>query len=193
VMAADGRVDWRWRTGGDVIGRPVADNRYVYFLALDNVLRAINLVTGGQQWMRPLPIRPAWGPAKAGSAIIVAGLPPALRAFNMKDGVAVGTLTGFEPMPAGEGAAAAGAPGAAKKAPAFPPLADAEVAAAPYVFEHPLTRAPLVLMLFKEIGKGASATLAAHSFEPPIVTAIAPLPNLVQIAPVTPTTPPPRP
>src|SRR5204862_1189509 len=84
VMAADGRVDWRWRTGGDVIGRPVADNRYVYFLALDNVLRAINLVTGGQQWMRPLPIRPAWGPAKAGSTIIVAGLPPSLRAFNMK-------------------------------------------------------------------------------------------------------------
>ena len=37
-MATDGRVDWRWRTGGDVIGKPVADERYVYFVALDNVL-----------------------------------------------------------------------------------------------------------------------------------------------------------
>ena len=61
VMAADGRVDWRWRTGGDIIGMPVADDRYVYFVALDNVLRAINLISGGQQWMRPLPFRPAGG------------------------------------------------------------------------------------------------------------------------------------
>ena len=69
---------------------------------------------------------------------------------------------------------------------------DAEVAAAPHVMEHPLTGAPLVLLVFKEIAKGASATLVGHSVEPPLIDKVAALPNLVQIAPVAPTTPPPR-
>ena len=99
VMTADGRIDWRWRTGGDVIGTPVADERYVYFVALDNVLRAMNLVTGGQQWMRPLPMRPAWGAVKAGATIVVAGQNPPLRAYNVKDGVAAGTLVGVAAQP----------------------------------------------------------------------------------------------
>ena len=169
VMAADGRVDWRWRTGGDVTGRPVADERHVYFVALDNVLRAMNLVTGGQEWMRPLPMRPAWGPAKAGSTIVVAGQAAPLRAYNIKDGLQVGTLTG------------AGL------------AAEAEAAAAPHVLEHPQRRLPMVLMVFKEIAKGASATLVMHSVEPPLIDGVAALPNLVQIAPVTPTTSPRRP
>jgi outer membrane protein assembly factor BamB len=194
VMTADGRVDWRWRTGGDVIGKPVADDRYVYFVALDNVLRAMNLVTGGQQWMRPLPIRPAWGPLRAGSTIVVAGQTPPLRAFNIKDGVAAGTLTGVVPPPPPEAPAADAPAGAApRQAPAFQALpSDAEIPAQPYVMEQPLTHAPLLLMLFKDIAKGASATLVVHSVEPPLVPAVAPLPNLVQIAPVAPTTPPPR-
>jgi outer membrane protein assembly factor BamB len=192
VMASDGRIDWRWRTGGDVIGKPVADERYVYFVALDNVLRAMNLVSGGQHWMRPLPIRPAWGAVKAGSTIVVAGQATTLRAYNIKDGVAAGTVTGVATEPE----AAAPADGAAppKKVRTFPPLpAEAEVAAAPHALENPLTQAPMLLMLFKDITRGASLTLVGHSLEPPLVPSVAALPNLVQIAPVTPTTPPPRP
>jgi outer membrane protein assembly factor BamB len=199
VMTEDGRVDWRWRTGGEVIGKPVADERYVYFVALDNVLRAMNLVTGGQQWMRPLPFRPAWGPAKAGSTLVVAGQTPPLRAFNVKDGVAAGTLTGVAPpaeeAPAADAPASAEEQATPKKAtrPFLTLAADAEVAAAPYVLEDPLTHAPRLLMLFKEIAKGASATLVVHTIEPTLVPSVSALPNLIQIAPVTPTTPPPRP
>ena len=40
---------------------------------------------------------------------------------------------------------------------------------------------------------GVSATLVTHSVEPALVNQVSPLPNLVQIAPVTPTTPPPGP
>jgi hypothetical protein len=185
VMAEDGRIDWRWRTGGDIIGRPVADDKYVYFVALDNVLRAMNRVTGGQQWMRPLPFRPAYGPVKAGSTVVVTGQAPPLRVFNMKDGVAAGTLTGVGPI--------AEAPADSKKVPSFPPLADAEIAAVPYGLEDPLTHLPRLLMLFREIARGGSATLVTHSVEPPLVPAVSALPNLIQIAPVTPTTPPPRP
>ncbi len=196
VMTADGRVDWRWRTGADVIGKPVADDRLVYFVSLDNVLRAMNMVSGGQQWMRPLPIRPAWGAVRAGSTIVVTGLLPPLRAFNIKDGVASGTLTGIATQ--APEAAPVDAPTPAdtpKKTPMpFVPLPDdTYLAAAPYVLEHPLTHAPMLLMLFKDLARGASATLAAHTIEPPLVPAVAQLPNLVQIAPVTPTTPPPRP
>ncbi len=199
VMTADGRVDWRWRTGGDVIGMPIADEHYVYFVALDNVLRAMNLVTGGQQWMRPLQLRPAWGPVRAGSTIVVSGQ-QALRAFNVKDGVAVGTLTGVAaPPPEPEAATPAPATDtpatdtpAPKRAPqSFLALAsDAEVAAVPHTVVHPSKRQPMLLLLFREIAKGASATLVVRSAEPVLIPTLAPLPNLIQIAPVAPTTPP---
>jgi len=264
VMAEDGRVDWRWRTGGDVIGTPVADERYVYFVALDNVLRALNLVSGGQQWMRPLPMRPAWGPVRAGSTIVVAGQSATLLAFNVKDGVATGTVTGVavpppaveaeeEPEPETEPAgdkpidtakpadvptavvAAVGADatalqtstatGAAAKpetsatagteatspnaadpgesaedtlviAPfAYGTLAtgtETQVAGTPYVFDHPAKAVPAVLLVFFEIAKGASATLVMHGLEPALIAGVAALPNLVQIAPLTPTTLPPH-
>jgi outer membrane protein assembly factor BamB len=198
VMADDGQVDWRWRTGGDIIGKAVADDRYVYFVSLDNVLRAMNRVTGGQQWMRPLPFRPAWGPVKAGSTVVVGGKDPPLRVFNLKDGVAAGTLTGVAPQPEAPPAADAPADSTGKAAPKKGPLpflalADAEVEAQPYALEDPLTHMPQLLMLFKEIARGSSATLVRHSVEPALVPAVAALPNLIQIAPVTPTTPPPRP
>ena len=205
VMAADGRVDWRWRTGGDVIGRPVADERSVYFVALDNVLRAHNLVSGGQQWMRSLPMRPAWGPMKAGASLVVAGQNAPLRAFNIKDGTpAIGTLVGVGPQPQAVIDANAEAENnpeydddgepIKRKPLTFLTLAvDIPVAAPPYVLEHPVSHQPLALLLFKDIATGVSATLVRRSVEPTLIPAVAQLPNLIQIAPVTPTTPPPRP
>jgi len=265
LMAADGRVDWRWRTGGDVIGAPIADERHVYFVALDNVLRALNLVSGGQQWMRPVPMRPAWGPVRAGSTIVVAGQSATLLAFNVKDGAAAGTVTGVTvPPPVVEAAeepeseteppsdtpkpidtakpgdvptpvtAPAGADAAAPQKPtateetsaastaattsasvATSPLPDepgesagdtlviapfaygtlatgteTQVAGPPYVFDHPAKAVPALLLVFHEIAKGASATLVMHSPEPALIDKVAALPNLVQIAPLTPTTPP---
>ena len=85
---ADGRVAWRWRTGADVIGIPVVDERNVYFVSLDNVLRALSRKTGVQQWVRLLPFRPTRGPLKIDRTLIVSGIPPTLRAYNMKDGSA---------------------------------------------------------------------------------------------------------
>jgi hypothetical protein len=160
VIAKDGRVAWRWRTGGDAIGRPVADDDRVYFVSLDNILRALDLNSGVQHWMRPLPIRPGWGPVQAGGTIAVAGLAAAVRAFDMKDGKPAGEL------PAG-----------------------AEVAAPPHALEQPQTKAPMLLMVTRDIAKGAAASLVTRSFEPQS-TPVAPLPNLVEIAPKTPAAPP---
>jgi outer membrane protein assembly factor BamB len=153
LLTKDGRVDWRWRAGGDVIGVPVADERRVYFAALDNVLRALNRSSGGQHWMRPLPVRPSTGPVMAGRTLIVTGQAPALRGYNMDDGT-----------PAGEVAAAP------------------EVAAPPYVFTDNVTRLPSLVFLTKDLVKGATATLITRSLEPP-VNPVAPLPNLVTVKP----------
>jgi outer membrane protein assembly factor BamB len=153
VTAKDGRVAWRWRTGGDTMGQPVVDERRVYFVSLDNVLRALDLKSGVQHWMRPLTLRPAWGPALAGATIAVAGLNASARAFDVKDG-----------KPAGE------------------TPAGAEISAPPHALEHPHTRAPMLLLVTRDIAKGAGATLVMRSFEP-VPTPVAPLPNLVPMAP----------
>jgi hypothetical protein len=111
-------------------------------------------------WMRPLPLRPAWGPTAAGSTVLVAGLSNSVRGFARKDGA-----------PAGDVAAGG------------------DVADQPHAFEDPTLHRPMVVVTTSDIAKGASAALNARSFEPPIVP-VAPLPNLVQIAPTAPTTPP---
>jgi outer membrane protein assembly factor BamB len=156
VTAKDGRVAWRWRTGGDTFGRPIVDEHRVYFVSLDNVLRALDRESGVQHWMRPLPLRPAWGPVQTGATIVVAGLAASARAFDVKDG-----------KPAGE------------------TPAGAEVSAQPRALDHPLTMAPMLLLVTRDIAKGAAVSLFARSFEPQS-TPVAPLPNLVEIAPKTP-------
>jgi outer membrane protein assembly factor BamB len=156
LKASDGRVAWRWRTGGDAIGQPVADEDRVYFVALDNILRALDLKTGVQQWMRPLPLRPAWGPVKTGATIVVAGLAPSLRAFDVKDGKPSGDL------PSG-----------------------ADVAAPPHALDDPLTKGPMLLLITHDIAKGANAALVARSFEPSIAP-VSPLPNPTLLAPTLP-------
>jgi len=223
LMTEDGRIDWRWRTGGDIIGEPIADERYVYFVALDNVLRAMDLKSGAQVWMRPLPVRPITGPVRAGTTILVAGQPAQLRAFAAKDG----TPAPGEPIVPGAPAVnppprrpitTTFAPGieiprvdlvpseigaalphptpseidlpsdgdAAAKAASL--SSDPDMAAPPRVVEDPTTHLPMVLLITKEIARGAGVTLVMRSFEPPIAP-VAPLPNMVMIAPQTPAAP----
>jgi len=155
IQTRDGRVAWRWQTGGDVIGLPVVDEHRVYFVALDNVVRALNRGSGVQQWMKTLPLRPTTGPVRAASGLVVTGLAPSLRVFNLTDGAAAGEI------------------------PAPP-----EVAAPPYVFEDAVTKLPLLLVITRDIAKGATATLVTHSFEPP-TSPVQPLPNVITFAPQT--------
>jgi outer membrane protein assembly factor BamB len=88
----DGRIAWRWRTGGDVIGPAVVDDDTVYFVSLDNVLRALARGSGVQRWMRPLPLRPVAGPVRANDVILVVGLAHTVRAYNSKDGAPAGEV-----------------------------------------------------------------------------------------------------
>ncbi len=86
LRTLDGSVDWRWKTGADVTGLPVADNRRIYFVSLDNVLRALDRRSGSQVWKRTLPLRPRSGPLMTSDALLVAGLTPGVRAFQIANG-----------------------------------------------------------------------------------------------------------
>jgi outer membrane protein assembly factor BamB len=149
LLARDGRLDWRWRTGGDIVGAPVADARSVYFVSLDNVLRALNPVSGGQQWIKALPFRATSAPQLAGGTVVVSGQSPAIKTFSAKDG-----------------------------APGVDIAAGEDVAAPPRVLQDPATGLPMLVVVTRNITKGDSVTLSIRSMEPPAIP-MAPLPNPV--------------
>jgi outer membrane protein assembly factor BamB len=159
LLTKDGQIDWRWRTGGDIVGTPAADSRAVYFASLDNVVRALNQKSGGQRWMRALQLRPASGPELAGTTVVIAGPSPAIRTLNAKDG------TPAPDIPAGD-----------------------DVVAAPYTFSQPVTGLPMIVIVTRNIVRADSVVLCVRSIDP-IPTAIAPLPNAVTLAPTLPTRP----
>jgi outer membrane protein assembly factor BamB len=84
--ASDGDTDWKWPTGADVLGIPVLDERRVYFVALDNILRGHHRGSGSMLWKRVLPMRPFTGPLLSGQTLIMPGVASELRAYNATDG-----------------------------------------------------------------------------------------------------------
>lgn len=92
LIAQTGMVAWRYPTGGDVIGLPFVHDRLVYFVSLDNALRALDWRSGSQRWRRPLPLRPTRGPLPLANAVVVSGSGAALYAYTLKDGQPAGDL-----------------------------------------------------------------------------------------------------
>lgn len=90
LEADDADTDWKWPTGADVLGVPVLDEKRVYFVALDNVLRGHNRNSGSMLWKRVLPMRPFTGPLLSGQTLIMAGVASELRAYSSTDGKPLG-------------------------------------------------------------------------------------------------------
>jgi outer membrane protein assembly factor BamB len=88
----DGSIEWRWRTGGDVVGLPAVDEKRVYFSSLDNVLWALDRASGVQQWRQALDTRPTAGPVHIGDLLAIGGLSRFLTLFDPVGGVAYGRL-----------------------------------------------------------------------------------------------------
>jgi outer membrane protein assembly factor BamB len=91
LSAKNGKQNWRWRTGGAIVGTPVFDKDNVYFLSLDNVLRALDRGDGHQVWHAGLTFRPLDGPYLADKRLVVAGLSQ-LHAFRAGDGTEAGEV-----------------------------------------------------------------------------------------------------
>jgi outer membrane protein assembly factor BamB len=90
-----GRLAWKWRTGGDVIGVSADTKGGAYYASLDNVLRAVNRGNGNQQWIKEIPTRPilppqTFGEGMANEEIVVVTGVSEIDAFVAKTGAAAG-------------------------------------------------------------------------------------------------------
>jgi outer membrane protein assembly factor BamB len=81
-----GRKDWCSNPAGATRGRPVADARNVYFVGLDNILRAHDWKNGAQRWTEDLHYRPSSGPLLVGAGIAAAGNVPRVPVFETSQG-----------------------------------------------------------------------------------------------------------
>jgi len=93
---ATGRVAWRWKTGGDVIGTAADSKGGAYYASLDNVVRAVNRGNGNQRWIKEVPTRPALPPQVLGDGtkyeeiVVLTGVTSEINAFAAKNGAASG-------------------------------------------------------------------------------------------------------
>jgi outer membrane protein assembly factor BamB len=144
----NGEIDWQKRTGADVVSRPLADENNVYFVSLDNVLRALNRGHGVQQWMRPLPFRPPWAPIVALDAIVVTGSTLPARAYFLKDGAPGEILETDKP---------------------------GDIVAPLHAFASPAAFGPMIVLITRSIGGETTVVATSRAIEPPPAPTIAPL------------------
>lgn len=86
LAAENGITEWGWRTGGDIVGMPAVDTERVYFLSMDNVLRALDRRSGVRKWQRPLENRPTSGPLYIDNLLVIGSVAPRLKFFRASDG-----------------------------------------------------------------------------------------------------------
>ncbi len=88
--ATTGRIKWRWRTGGDILGPASVDEERVYFVSMDNMIRALDRKSGVQRWTKPLVGRPVVGPIRLGDTLLLASLSSDLRGVKAASGESAG-------------------------------------------------------------------------------------------------------
>lgn len=92
-----GRLAWKWRTGGDVVGVSADSTTGAYFASLDNVVRAVNRGNGNQRWIKEMSTRPGLppetieAPLPYETIVVVTGVTSEIDAFSARTGTAVGT------------------------------------------------------------------------------------------------------
>lgn len=94
LKLANGRFDWHpIRVGAVVRGRPASDGVRVYFVALDNAVRAVDRVTGAQRWHAGYPFRPFGDTWTAGGSLLVAGPVADVHVVNTVTGKDTGKIS----------------------------------------------------------------------------------------------------
>ena len=71
VDLSRGRERWTWPLGGDLAGSPVADEKRIYFVSRDNILRAVDRKSGNLRWRATLTARPAGGPLRVTDVVLM--------------------------------------------------------------------------------------------------------------------------
>jgi outer membrane protein assembly factor BamB len=92
LKTARGEIDWTWRVGANVMDSPAVDDERVYFVALDNVIRALDRQTGVQKWQHAIRRRAASGPALVEDVVLLASSSSGEIYAWLSDGHPAGTL-----------------------------------------------------------------------------------------------------
>ncbi len=87
----NGKVHWRFAVGLSATGMPAAGRGHVYFLALDNLLRALSREGGSLKWRQILVHRELYGPFRARNLLLVCGTSPAVHAYDAATGAPAGS------------------------------------------------------------------------------------------------------
>ncbi len=93
VNASTGRKDWIVQVGALVRGHAAADERHVYFNAVDNTVRALDRRSGAIKWRQGLLYRPSAGPVLLSTGVVAPGINIAsLPVFNRRTGAPAGQI-----------------------------------------------------------------------------------------------------
>jgi len=93
-----GKEDWAKRVAATVVGPAVTDGTRVYFVALDNLLYALDAGHGALRWKKDLNYRPSAGPTLVGSTIAVPGRFTRMLSFAAANGAAASPLALTDPL-----------------------------------------------------------------------------------------------
>jgi outer membrane protein assembly factor BamB len=94
IDARNGQEVWCFGIGAGIVGKAAADESHVYFVALDNLLRAHDRRNGSIKWKNDLKYRPSSGPSLVGSTVCAPGASTrVLQAFETQTGSAGPQLT----------------------------------------------------------------------------------------------------
>ena len=86
------RLRWSQKAGADIAGAPAADDDHIYFVAFDNLLRALDRGNGSVKWTRKLPSRPSGGPLRADNVVFVPFTTTDIGAYLAATGVEAFTI-----------------------------------------------------------------------------------------------------
>lgn len=93
LSSRDGTEQWRWPTGGDIVGAPAVDEQRVFFSSLDNVVWALDRASGVQRWRQPLAARPTAGPSYVEDLVVFGGLSRQIAFYEPSDGTLYGRVS----------------------------------------------------------------------------------------------------
>ena len=84
--AVDGEIEWAFRVGAEIRGTAIFEGDRIYYVGLDNLLRAHSRLTGSERWHQGLPFRPFEAPRVFGPALVVSGPTNDVLLLNLRDG-----------------------------------------------------------------------------------------------------------
>jgi outer membrane protein assembly factor BamB len=98
LSTKDGERAWSFSVGARVIGQASADDARVYFVAMDNIVRALDRVSGNLRWRNLLSFRPLNGPTLLAQHVAVGGLATDVLGFDRRNNQPSGKLTLPDPV-----------------------------------------------------------------------------------------------